>query len=1441
MTPRPLIALLGVLLLGLHHLTAEVPVDEPVAFIDAGNHGAWIGATGNAVHLRGGNPTGVWTFPYTPEGTVGAPVSSPAADGYHPLLAGDDKVLLDKDRSLWTSSAFRVMRLTDGAILNQINAPFHHIGGSPRPAPGGWFALGNYGSPASLHFLSYLRGADSPTIRPITTAPGLPAPSLLAVSSEWIALWGTETQVGNKIITLYRLADLAEIHRFTIPWQEGFEGVASAHGGLLYYRTKNDYRCLDVTSGAIAPVFTIEPDSFYRSYQSILADAGGLWFHSPVEPELRHYRGNPAQGFQLDFRGKFPGQNSEIDADLHLSQGRIHVASSSRTWVFDPLASRPRLLPPGLPPVREMDAVIPIPLSLDRPAERELSVRFRTAGGSATPGLDYEPIDRTVVFPAGSRKVEVSLRILQDLVAESFETIVFETTDPDGIRLPTAGPGGLSLVSSGLESREIALKGPAGAGLTGASPKLLLEEVILGTVSGDIHLHLWDRRTGAYRGPTEIRPEDYNSSPRVFTEVIETGSFLEATVQTYQTMEILRVDAATGQTLAKRSFTMPSWTLERLPIGGGRVFSTSRIGNDSTLYGRVYALDGPAEGVDFPLFGGLEPGNFTALSDGKRLIFLWRLPSSDTAPGPRQRLRCYDTTTMDIEYELVLNDLPSPFAIRGDLLLCQAGYPDKVIALDLPTGTIRWQQENVTGTLVTGNTHMISDAGIWEIATGLKVSSGTPFDSRLPDRLPSLYAFNEIAGPGGILIGNHDLRADRQRPGLEWLGTQLRPDEEQARIPLRSCEPSNQTLAVGFKRIDAANPNDRRELSFPTTPATVPGDGKIHLHDFHAPPTGLESLLYPTTHSIEVRVASPGAVPLVRFLTMRREESTAPLPETLVNKLPAIAALNMPRFQMRFSDGRIVLATGTDYPEVDPDGKIHILDAATGNLLFSMSDPTPMYRRAFAMDATVMGNKLLVLVRHVPTGVRTAEIYDIPSRALLGTIVDPASGKTNPSYLDVSTTHFSLGAASISPWDKKSIVAVFQWSDFRRVLQKTGRTGGGLGNGVDLKNNLLFAGIDGGKADDTGLLAQPVGTKAKIPKPPKGMGGQVIPGDPLLYLMDNNGFTRAYDPATYREVWSIPERITGATHGTERTFAWTQRNRDLSVADALTGKALATSRVSGEGDRPYSLFTAVVASPDRLYLNYRNRLISIAPADLGDFADTRRWKNLPPVLASPNEDLDSNGQADFAEYVVRRLLSGGTLGSVRIQGGQVIVGEGATPPVDLVSLAEVEVASGWWYPVAWRDGISPWVTRPLPAGTSDATPLRVRHLPHPTLGWFPPLLSWPPLAVAIAGDDTNALPAPAANLAARSLASSAGDVTTGPESQPLRLVRSGSGWAVEYLRALDEAHPGLLESSTDLVTWTPVADEPPFTISTAPAGPGMEKVVLTVEASDTRRFFRLRR
>ena len=81
---------------------------------------------------------------------------------------------------------------------------------------------------------------------------------------------------------------------------------------------------------------------------------------------------------------------------------------------------------------------IPIAFWLSRASTSAVTVRYRTADGTATAGSDYTATSGTVTFAPGETRKTVNVRILDDSVEDSGETFFVELSNPSGA---TIAPG----------------------------------------------------------------------------------------------------------------------------------------------------------------------------------------------------------------------------------------------------------------------------------------------------------------------------------------------------------------------------------------------------------------------------------------------------------------------------------------------------------------------------------------------------------------------------------------------------------------------------------------------------------------------------------------------------------------------------------------------------------------------------------------------------------------------------------------------------------------------------------------------------------------------------------------------------------------------------------------------------------------------------------------
>ena len=76
-----------------------------------------------------------------------------------------------------------------------------------------------------------------------------------------------------------------------------------------------------------------------------------------------------------------------------------------------------------------------IRIALSRATDRPVTVDYRTAGGTAVEGTDYEARSVTLTFSSGTTQETVEIRSRQDAEDEANETFTVTLSDPSGARL----------------------------------------------------------------------------------------------------------------------------------------------------------------------------------------------------------------------------------------------------------------------------------------------------------------------------------------------------------------------------------------------------------------------------------------------------------------------------------------------------------------------------------------------------------------------------------------------------------------------------------------------------------------------------------------------------------------------------------------------------------------------------------------------------------------------------------------------------------------------------------------------------------------------------------------------------------------------------------------------------------------------------------------------
>jgi hypothetical protein len=108
--------------------------------------------------------------------------------------------------------------------------------------------------------------------------------------------------------------------------------------------------------------------------------------------------------------------------------------------VTPPTVTPPTVTPP--PPVAnlsidditmyEQDGFMVFTVTLDRPANGNITVNFATSNGSAEAGKDYTPITGIITIPSGSSTAQIRVPINDDYYYEKSETFNVTLTNPTG-------------------------------------------------------------------------------------------------------------------------------------------------------------------------------------------------------------------------------------------------------------------------------------------------------------------------------------------------------------------------------------------------------------------------------------------------------------------------------------------------------------------------------------------------------------------------------------------------------------------------------------------------------------------------------------------------------------------------------------------------------------------------------------------------------------------------------------------------------------------------------------------------------------------------------------------------------------------------------------------------------------------------------------------------
>jgi hypothetical protein len=482
-----------------------------------------------------------------------------------------------------------------------------------------------------------------------------------------------------------------------------------------------------------------------------------------------------------------------------------------------------------------------------------------------------------------------------------------------------------------------------------------------------------------------------------------------------------------------------------------------------------------------------------------------------------------------------------------------------------------------------------------------------------------------------------------------------------------------------------------------------------------------------------------------------------------------------------------------------------------------------------------------------------AEVFDVSTGSRLAAIIYtgnlPGFGDviaSNETYFAIAIPGMGIGKPAGSE------VSVYRWSDFSRVTRKTAGNNLRFGSGIALRGNVLYVSSLGPGADPSKgkiqSFALPGGTVGAVPA---GISGVLGSTSGHLFVANEN--LRLYRWSGMQSAWSAPLKNYFSYPGLVTTgggYVVVRDDRDVSLLSEATGAPVATTRFSDANTGLYGTLTAAEVMSGSVFTVNDGVLMKTPLKGMGDFAAWRRFEGLTLEQAPPSEDRDGNGVADFDDYVASRLNPATPFAVAAHVGGKVRLGSSVMPPPDVLVLAEIEATPGVWTVLGWRDGRNPWqpgtpstvdgsLLVDLPAGTSAASALRLRYLPHAGLGAGTGVAEWPPSTEVPQPEGVNPI-SPSGDQDGDGFPNWLELQARMGTGSPLAL-SSGDGRAgVSLLRPKGQASAALVETSADLGFWRPATEDPNVEVQIVPEDDQFERVTVRGKAGVSQRYFRLK-
>lgn len=1434
---------------------SEVPVDPPVhSFWTAGE--TWIGAEDDRFWVHGTDPADgrrAVTCVRLPVSRLAPEVETFKLEhSFWPIGVIRGWLF---GRPGWPEEGFRVVDPRDGRVVLNEHLPDwnwsydrHHV------HPGGYtdYNEANERSPDLL--LRFDAVAQTLVQRPVFgVRPGYyPIQRLLGAGDSWLVFRRWPGSGAGSIVVL-DANTLAERSEVFLPAGASLGHRFVSAGDTLFVPVDDGLVAINGITGTHEPALKQGADPAVWESPPVAGWGDDLWTY--LSGEVRLWRKGSDGRWANVFRGGLPGWDEfDYGEPKFVATPRgLFVKEQRRVHLFSPEASRPVMKPWRTARLSESAGVQALWLTLDRPPASPVSVRVKSAGGSATAGTDYEAVDREVIFPAGVAQVAVPVSVTADLLPEAHETIRFELSEPRGLSLPESRQGGAVILASGLQLDEWV---PEPVGIPPFQGKVIERhgDVTIGYVDDSSAadagaVYLWDSVSGRLRGRTPFSMA--GSNPRV-PSFLELDGRLEGIQPSGDSVVWHELDPATGRSLRSRVMnpgTKVRWTIL---LGGARVLFVRHEPGSSIATGVVISADDPP-GVtrEFELPEG--PNNSVEMSfacDGRHFAMGWK--SGDLSQGYPKFLRWYDARTLEVIGDRNVTTLArcQPVALRGGLLLCESAKG--VVAFRMPAGEMVWQVDDVKFATA-GDSYWFSRSGEQlPVARDLETGADISAPDMLGDTMTPAMEF-VAHGEGGVMVSDSRpawpdgamrtrylaFSPERTRPGVRLLNDRLEIDGSGSRLGLALAEPTG--AAVEVEAI--APPQDVpgfSSVAVDGSPVRLPADGsRVDI------PYGLESfaVAQPVSgpqQTLEFRVTTPGQAPFRTWADLPLHDHVPLVPRHRLRWVEQ-SIIWARAVGMRVSDGRLLAWSGSDIDPGNGAGDVvYVINPASGRVERQIADPRPESGKRFGVNAVLQGGKIAVISRF-KNGGGVVDIFEVWSGRRIKSLVQRGPNPGFGASLASDETYFAVGSPGLAAGNPSgSQVEVYRWSDFKRVMRKAAKGNARLGEDVVLRHGVLHATTAGRSA--VASFSLPKGKPAASPLLPA-PGGAALIGEGSQFLLAGDSLRSFRDDGS--PSWSLPNplRATDDPHRVSVSQGLVVLHDRFGVVlhDESDGSRVARVNV------PYSwssetrdIEDAAVAGNNLFTL--QDSSLRITPLeDVGDF---RAWCRFRGVAGS---------EAEFAAYVASRTAP--ALPIARAVAGQagVQVDSPGLPPPDVLILVEMEIRAGEWRALAWREGRGPWTSGtgvqsgqglnvPWPHGIEESSAVRVRHVPLTADGGLPAGTAFVPWI------DLH-LPTGASGRA------QAGDVdgdgyTDATElglgmdpsrwdSSPLMIEPAGGGLQVSHLRPRGEAGAPVLESSDDLLTWRPAEGDSSLVLEVAAEDDQFERVTATPVPGRARKFFRL--